>query len=145
MDRRSFLLCFSSLLLACVFGSPAVAKDKEKNPKKPKVVAFCVIQTGAESFEAVPQKDLKKVKKEKAKEHKDAVKAWTEAKKEAKKAKEKFTEPKPKAKPFKIVAKGLKGEEGAQAHIAKLLEAIRKAKEKKSGKKPAKQEKKPTK
>ena len=130
MDRRSFLVCVPLFLCLGAFSLSADAKEK-----KPKPVVFVVAQTGAEAFEAVPAKDLKKRKTELAKEYKESVKAWKEAKKAAKKAKEKFTDKKPKAKPFKIVATGLKGQEAADAHIAKLLEAIRKAKEKKESKK----------
>lgn len=129
MDRRSFLICVP-LFLCLGFGLSADAKDK-----KPKPVVFVVAQTGPEAFEAIPAKDLKKRKTEMAKEHKEAVKAWKEAKKAARKAKEKFTEKKPKAKALKIVATGLKGQEAADAKIAQLQEAIRKAKEKKQGKK----------
>tara|TARA_R110002072_G_scaffold18286_2_gene68749 strand:+ start:1600 stop:2007 length:408 start_codon:yes stop_codon:yes gene_type:complete len=133
MDRRSFLICVPLFLCLGAFSLSADAKDKPE--KKPKPVMFVVAQTGPESFEAIPAKGLKKHKADMAKEHKEAVKAWKEAKKAAKKAKEKFTDKKPKAKALKIVAQNLKGQEEADAHIAKLLEAIRKAKEKKEGKK----------
>ena len=125
MNRRSFLIACSLLLLPTAL----FAKDKKEKPP-----VFCVVQRGAEEFEAVDVKKLKERKKEVAKEYKEAVKEWTKAKKEARKAKEKFEEPKPKSPVFKIVAKGLKGEDAAKAKIDEILEAIRKAKEKKQKK-----------
>ncbi|HBP16230.1 MAG TPA: hypothetical protein DEA08_00370 [Planctomycetes bacterium] len=126
MNRRSFLIACSLLLVPTAL----FAKDKKEKPP-----VFVVVQRGEEEFEAVDVKKLKERKKEIAKEYKEAVKEWDKAKKAARKAKEKFEDPKPKAPVFKVVAKGLKGEDAAKAKIEQILEAIRKAKEKKQQKK----------